>query len=50
MGQIALPLRGGPGAGPARIVLGNANAQAFEALARPESWPFRSAVLAGPPR
>ena len=50
MSQIALPLRGGPGAGPARIVLGNANAQVFEALAAPESWPFRTAVLAGPPR
>lgn len=50
MSQIALPLRGGPGAGPARIVLGNANAQAFEALAVPETWPFRTAVLAGPPR
>jgi hypothetical protein len=50
MSQIALPLRGGPGAGPARIVLGTANAQAFEALAAPENWPFRTAVLAGPPR
>ncbi|WEK46631.1 MAG: ATPase [Candidatus Andeanibacterium colombiense] len=50
MSQIALPLRGGPGAGPARIVLGNANAQVFEALAAAESWPFRTAVLAGPPR
>jgi len=50
MSQIALPLRGGPGAGPARIVLGNANAQVFEALANPHNWPFRTAVLAGPPR
>lgn len=50
MSQIALPLRGGPGAGPARIVLGNANAQVFEALANPQNWPFRTAVLAGPPR
>jgi len=50
MSQIALPLRGGPGTGPARIVLGNANAHVFEALATPENWPFRTAVLAGPPR
>lgn len=50
MGQIALPLRGGPGNGPARIVLGAANAHVFEALARPESWPFRTAVLVGPSR
>lgn len=50
MGQIALPLRGGPGNGPARIVLGTANAHVFEALAKPESWPFRTAVLSGPPR
>lgn len=50
MSQIALPLRGGPGNGPARIVLGTANAHVFEALANPESWPFRTAVLAGPSR
>ncbi len=50
MSQIALPLRGGPGSGPVRIVLGNANAPVFEALAVPDSWPFRTAVLAGPPR
>ena len=50
MSQIALPLRGGPGTGPARIVIGNANARVFEALAVPQTWPFRTAVLAGPPR
>jgi hypothetical protein len=49
MSQIALPLRGGPGR-PQRIVVGNANARAVEALAVPESWPFRTAVLAGPSR
>ena len=49
MSQIALPLsRTGPGA--ARIVLGQGNAHVAEALARPESWPFRTAVLTGPPR
>lgn len=50
MSQIALPLRGGPGAGPARIVVGNANAPVFDALAAPQNWPFRTAILAGPPR
>ena len=49
MSQIALPLsRAGPGA--ARIVLGQGNAHVAEALARPESWPFRTAVLTGLPR
>ena len=50
MSQIALPLRGGPGSGPSRIVVGSANARIFDALAAPESWPFRTAVLTGPPR
>lgn len=48
--QIALPLAL-PGSGEAsRIVLGSANATAFEALSHPQSWPFRTAVLTGPPR
>jgi len=47
--QIVLPL--GPAAtGPARIVVGCANARVAEALAAPETWPFRTAVLLGPPR
>ena len=49
MGQIALPLGAGATT-PARIVLGNANQAVFEALAAAPSWPFRTAVLAGPPR
>ena len=49
MGQIALPLTRGD-AGPSRIVLGRSNMQVAEALAAPESWPFRTAVLTGPPR
>jgi hypothetical protein len=49
MSQIALPLS--PGSpGPSRIVVGNANAHVAEALANPEGWPFRTAVLTGPPR
>ncbi|MGZ3172857.1 MAG: ATPase [Croceibacterium sp.] len=49
MSQIVLPLSRAA-AGPARIVLGAANAHVAEALAHPESWPFRTAVLTGPPR
>ena len=49
MGQIALPLGAGAST-PARIVLGNANQATFEALAAASSWPFRTAVLSGPPR
>jgi len=49
MSQIALPLERGAAAGPARIVLGGGNAHVAEALAAPETWPFRTAVLTGPP-
>lgn len=49
MSQIALPLGAGQH-GPAQIVLGNANAHVFDALALASTWPFRTAVLAGPPR
>ena len=49
MSQIVLPLS--PAAtGPARIVVGGANAHVAEALAQPETWPFGTAVLLGPPR
>ena len=50
MTQIALPLALAGSAGPSRIVTGNANAAAIEAFASPEAWPFRTAVLSGPPR
>jgi hypothetical protein len=49
MSQIALPLDAAV-SGPSRIVIGTANAHVAEALAAPESWPFRTAVLTGPPR
>jgi chromosomal replication initiation ATPase DnaA len=49
MSQIALPLAPASQRA-ARIVVGNANARVVEALAAPESWPFRTAVLTGPPR
>ena len=48
MSQIALPLAGN--AGPSRIVVGNANMAAIDAMADPAAWPFRTAVLSGPPR
>lgn len=48
MRQIPLPL--GTGAGPSRIVVGSGNAAAIEALSHAEDWPFRTAVLFGPPR
>jgi hypothetical protein len=47
MSQIVLPLSP---TGVARIVLGSANAHVAEALAMPDTWPFRTAVLLGPPR
>ena len=50
MSQIALPLTAGSGPGPSRIVVGAANAAVLEALGQPASWPFRTAVLTGPPR
>lgn len=50
MTQIALPLDVRSAGGPERIVVGNANRAAAEALAEPERWPFHTAVLVGPPR
>lgn len=47
MSQIALPFAAG---GPARIVIGDGNRAAIEALKEPQNWPFRAAVLVGPPR
>lgn len=48
MRQIPLPL--GAGANPTRIVVGNANAAVLDAFGKAGEWPFRSAVLGGPPR
>lgn len=50
MSQIALPLQPGGAAGPSRIIVGPSNAAAVEALGKPETWPFRTAILSGPPR
>jgi hypothetical protein len=46
--QLPLPLASG--ATPERIVVGNANAPVLDAFAHPHNWPFRTAVLGGPPR
>jgi chromosomal replication initiation ATPase DnaA len=48
--QIALPLTTRRADDPARIVVGNANRPAIDALADPAAWPYRTAILAGPPR
>lgn len=49
MSQIVLPLDAGR-PGPSRIVVGSANAAVFEACAAAASWPYCTALLAGPPR
>jgi len=47
--QIALPLT--PlSAGAPRVVVGSANLPVVEAMQHAADWPFRTAVLAGPPR
>lgn len=48
--QIALPLVVEATGEAQRIVVGNANEAAITALREPSRWPFRTAVLAGPPR
>ena len=48
--QFALPLSDALPNGPAQLVLGEGNRAVAEALAHPHTWPFRTAVLAGPPR
>jgi hypothetical protein len=50
MSQIALPLGMAGPSGPSRIVVGNANAAVLDAVAQASSWPFRTAVVSGPPR
>lgn len=50
MSQIALPLSLTGAAGPSRIVAGSGNAHVIEAFGNTQTWPFRTAVLSGPPR
>jgi len=49
MSQIALPLQAGQGT-PRHVALGNDNRAVLEALQVAPGWPFRTAVLSGPPR
>jgi len=49
-GQFALPLAPLHPEGSGRIVVGEANEEAIAALAYASEWPFRTAVLVGPPR
>ncbi|MEE4450472.1 HdaA/DnaA family protein [Novosphingobium resinovorum] len=49
MRQIALPLSAASDS-PPRIVVGEANAPAIDALTSPGTWPFGVAILSGPPR
>lgn len=48
--QFALPLAPDHSPSAARIVMGESNAGAIAALSAPDSWPFRTAILSGPPR
>jgi hypothetical protein len=50
MVQIPLPLAAGPGARASRIIVGNANSAVLDAFLQADRWPFRTAVLFGPPR
>ncbi len=50
MTQIALPLAKGDDIGPESIVVGSANQAAVDALTQPDGWPYRTAILTGPPR
>ncbi len=49
MSQIALPLSAGQDR-PLQIAIGNDNRAALDALLVSGTWPFRTAVLSGPPR
>jgi hypothetical protein len=48
MAQFALPLT--IGGGETRIVVGPSNRGVLDAFERAGAWPFRTAILAGPPR
>ncbi|WP_324826877.1 ATPase [Qipengyuania zhejiangensis] len=50
MSQLALPLSLSDSDTARTIVVGHGNRSVAEALASPDSWPFRTAILMGPPR
>ncbi len=47
---MALPLSLRRSGDPESIVLGEANSHVADALGHPANWPFRTAILTGPPR
>lgn len=49
MSQIPLPFED-CSEGARRIVIGNGNEAAIEGLQHADTWPFRTAILSGPPR
>lgn len=49
-GQIALPLGPLGRREPSRVIVGSANIAAIEACQQTQAWPFRTAILFGPPR
>lgn len=50
MSQLALPLSNSGSRQPASIVVGTGNRAVADALQDPARWPYRTAILAGPPR
>jgi chromosomal replication initiation ATPase DnaA len=48
--QIALPLSVSRPGSVQAIVVGGGNRAAVDALAAPRTWPYRTAILSGPPR
>ena len=50
MSQIALPLLATQSGDSERIIIGTGNQSVAASLARPQDWPFRTAILTGPAR
>ena len=48
--QIALPLVPAGARDPDSIAIGSSNQAVADALSAPENWPYRTAILRGPPR
>ena len=50
MSQIALPLAAHTDAAPLRVLLGAGNSSVVDVLGNPDTWPYATAILTGPPR
>lgn len=48
--QFALPLAERASTNPSRIIVGNANASVVDGLFQSANWPYKTAILYGPPR